>query len=439
MGAKTNALSKITAFFGYHGQTSMKTELVAGVTTFLTMSYILAVNPSILSQAGMSKESVFTATALSAALATLVMAALAKLPVALAPAMGLNAFFTYTVVLGMGVSWQTALTAVFIEGLIFILITLTNVREAIVNSIPVNLRFAISAGIGLFIAFIALKNAGIVVADEATFVKLGKFTPTALLGVISILLSGVLMKFHVKGGLFYSIIACTIIGIPMGVTTLPEHFTLVSMPHSMAPTFWKFDFSNVFSTDMLVVIFTFMFVDLFDTVGTLIGVTAKGGLMDKDGNIPHLKQALLADALGTTFGAIFGTSTVSSYVESASGIGEGGRTGLTSLTVSVLFVLALFFAPLFLIIPGAATTGALTVVGVMMLSNLNKIDMDDFSVALPAFMTMIMMVLTYSISDGIVFGVLTYVFMKIFTGKFKEISITMYILATLFILKLALS
>ena len=427
---------KLAKLVGYNGQTSIRTELVAGLTTFLTMSYILAVNPDILSQAGMSKEAVFTATALASAIATFLMATLAKLPIALAPAMGVNAFFAFTLVQGMGLSWQTALAAVFIEGIVFILITLFNIREAIVNSIPLSLRYAISAGIGMFISFIGLKNAGIIVPNEATFVMLGKFTPVALLAVGSIMLSGILMKFKVKGALFYSIMACTLIGIPMGVTQVPENFTLVSMPHSIEPTFMKFDFSQIFSIDMLIIVFVLIFMDLFDTIGTLIGVTAKGGLMDKDGNVPNTKQALLADAIGTTVGAVCGTSTVGAFVESASGISEGGRTGLTSLTVSILFILSLFFAPLFLLIPSAATTGALFIVGVLMIGNIPKINLDDISEALPAFVTMLMMVLTYSIADGIILGMLSYVVIRVFTGHYKEISITMYILSILFVIKL---
>ncbi|KAA6343957.1 NCS2 family permease [termite gut metagenome] len=427
---------KLLKLVGYNGQTSIRTEIIAGITTFLTMSYILAVNPSILSATGMSKEAVFTATALSSAVATFLMAVLAKLPIALAPAMGVNAFFAFTLVLGMGLSWQTALAAVFIEGIIFVLITVFNIREAIVKSIPMSLRYAISAGIGMFIAFIGLKNAGIVISSESTLVMLGKFTPMSMVAIAGILISGILMKLHVKGALFYGIIICTAVGIPLGVTQIPENFSLVSMPHSLEPTFWKLDFSQMWSLDMLIIVFVLVFMDLFDTIGTLIGVTTKAGLMDKNGNVPHMKEAMLSDAIGTVFGAICGTSTVGSYVESASGVSEGGRTGLTSLTVAVLLLLALFFAPLFLLIPGAATTGALFIVGVLMISNIPNIDLNDMSEALPAFTTIIMMVLTYSIADGIVLGMLSYVVIKVFTGKHKQVSLTMYILAVLFILKL---
>lgn len=429
---------KFLKLVGCDEQTNIRTEIIAGITTFLTMSYILAVNPDILSTTGMSKEAVFTATALASAAATFLMATMAKLPIALAPAMGVNAFFAFTLVAGMGLSWQTALAAVFIEGIIFILITLFNIREAIVNSIPMSLRHAISAGIGMFIAFIGLKNAGIIISNEATLVMLGKFTPMSILAVIGILVSGILMKLRVKGALFYGIILCTAIGIPIGVTTMPDSFSPVSMPHSIEPTFWKFDFSQIFNLDMLIIVFVLIFMDLFDTIGTLIGVTTKAGLTDKNGNVPRIKQALMADAIGTTFGAICGTSTVGSYVESASGVSEGGRTGLTSLTVAVLFLLSLFFAPLFLLIPSAATTGALFVVGVLMISNIPNIDLEDMSEALPAFTTIIMMVLTYSIADGIILGMLSYVIIKIFTGQYKKVSLTMYILSVLFVIKLVI-
>lgn len=429
---------KLGKLVGYTGQTSVRTELVAGLTTFLTMSYILAVNPDILSQAGMSKEAVFTATALSAAVGTFLMAVLAKLPIALAPAMGVNAFFAFTLVQGMGLPWQAALAAVFIEGIIFILITLFNVREAIVKTIPLSLRYAISAGIGMFISFIGLKNAGIIVPNQTTYVMLGEFNPISILAIVSIMLSGILMKLKVKGALFYSILLCTLIGIPLGVTQIPDNFVPVSMPHSLEPTFMQFDFAHLLSIDMAIVVFVLIFMDLFDTLGTLIGVTAKGGLMDKDGNIPNMKQALMADAVATTAGAMFGTSTVGAFVESAAGISEGGRTGLTAITVAILFIASLFFAPFFLLIPSAATTGALFIVGVLMIGNVHKIDLEDIADALPAFVTMLMMVLTYSIADGIILGMLSYVVIRVFTGRYKEISVTMYILAILFVLKLAL-
>lgn len=408
---------------------------IAGITTFLTMSYILAVNPSILATTGMDKGAVFTATALASALATLLLAFMAKLPFAQAPSMALNAFFAFTLVQGMGYSWQTAMTAMFVEGVIFILITFLNVREVILNSIPMNLRFAISAGIGMFIAFVGLKNAGIIVPNPATFVMFGPFTPVSVLAMVGILLSGILVLRKVKGALFYSILICTLIGIPLGVTEIPDGFLPVSVPHSMAPTFCRFDFNEFFTLDMAIVIFTLLFMNIFDTVGTLVGLASKTGIMEEDGQIPHVKEAMMSDAIGTTIGSMMGSSTITTYVESASGIAEGGRSGFTSLVTGVLFLLALFFAPLFLLIPGAATTGALVLVGVFMMDSITKVDMDDISEALPAFITMIMMVLTYSIADGMVVGLLCYVLVKSGCGKHREVSPTMYVLAGLFILK----
>ena len=403
---------------GFDPQTmALRTEIIAGITTFLTMSYILAVNPSILATTGMDKGAVFTATALASALATLLLAFMAKLPFAQAPSMALNAFFAFTLVQGMGYSWQTAMTAMFVEGVIFILITFLNVREVILNSIPMNLRFAISAGIGMFIAFVGLKNAGIIVPNPATFVMFGPFTPVSILAMVGILLSGILVLRKVKGALFYSILICTLIGIPLGVTEIPDGFLPVSIPHSMAPTFCQFDFNEFFTLDMAIVIFTLLFMNIFDTVGTLVGLASKTGIMEEDGQIPHVKEAMMSDA------------------ESASGIAEGGRSGFTSLVTGVLFLLALFFAPLFLLIPSAATTGALVLVGVFMMDSITKVDMDDISEALPAFITMIMMVLTYSIADGMVLGLLCYVLVKLGCGKHKEVSPTMYVLAALFILK----
>ena len=412
-----------------------RTEIIAGITTFLTMSYILAVNPSILATTGMDKGALFTATALASAIATLLLAFMAKLPFAQAPSMGLNAFFAFTLVQGMGYSWQVAMTAMFIEGIIFILITFLNVRELILNSIPMNLRYAVSAGIGMFIAFIGLKNAGIIVANPATFVMFGPFTPTSILAIIGILLSAVLVIKKVKGALFYSILLCTVIGIPMGVTEISENFLPISMPHSMEPTFCKFDFSEHFTLDMAIVIFTLLFMNIFDTVGTLVGLASKTGIMKEDGQIPRVKQAMMSDAIGTTIGSMMGSSTVTTYVESASGIAEGGRSGMTSLVTGSLFILALFFAPLFLLIPSAATTGSLVLVGVFMMDSISKIEMEDVSEALPAFVTILMMVLTYSIADGMVLGLLCFVLVKLLCGKRKEISLTMYMLAIVFILK----
>ena len=403
----------------------------------MTMAYILAVNPDILSETGMDKGAVFTATALASIVATLIMAFVAKLPFALAPGMGLNAFFAFTVVLGMGYSWQFALTAVFIEGIIFLLLTAFNIREIIVNSIPLNMKHSVSAGIGLFIAFIGLHNAGIVTSNPATLVSLGDITSApAITALIGLILTGVLLALKVKGALLIGIVASTLIGIPLGVTHLPEGIKLVSLPPSIDSIFFQFDFANVFTVDMVVVLFTFLFVDMFDTVGTLVGVSSKAGMLDEKGNVPRAKQALFADAVGTTVGAMLGTSTVTTYVESASGVSEGGRTGLTSLTVAGMFLLALFFAPLFIMIPGAATAPALIMVGLFMLSPIQKIDLNDFTEAIPAFLTIIIMPLTYSIAEGIVFGMLSYVFLKMLTGKFRDLSITMYIIALLFIAKI---
>ncbi len=419
-------------------KTTVKTEVLAGITTFMTMAYILAVNPDILSAAGMDKGAVFTATALSALVGTLVMALYAKLPFALAPGMGLNAFFAFTIVLGMGHSWQFALTAVFIEGLIFILLTVFNIREMIVNSIPINIKHAISVGIGLFIAFIGLKNAGIIVSNPATLVSLGDITNIAenggaLVAIITLVITGALLAMRVKGALLYGILIGAAIGFPFGISHLPGSFDLT--PPSLSPIFMKFEWTNILTMDMLLVVFTFLFVDMFDTVGTLIGVSSKANMLDKEGRVPRVKQALMADAVGTTVGAILGTSTVTTYVESAAGVSEGGRTGLTALTTAGLFLLALFFSPLFLMIPGAATAPALILVGAMMMTPVKNINFDDFTESIPVFLTIIMMPLTYSIAEGILFGILSYVILKTLTGKFKDVSIVMIVLAVLFILK----
>ena len=421
-----------------HNKTTVKTEVLAGLTTFMTMAYILAVNPDILSATGMDKGAVFTATALSAFVATLVMALYAKLPFALAPGMGLNAFFAFTVVLGMGHSWQFALTAVFIEGLIFIALTAFNIREMIVNSIPMNMKHAISVGIGLFIAFIGLKNAGIIVSSPATFVTLGDVTNIAENGgaavaLVTLLLTGVLLALKVKGALLFGILIGAVLGLPLGITTLPSSFDLT--PPSLSPIFLQFEWAQILTLDMLIVVFTFLFVDMFDTVGTLIGVSSKANMLDKEGRVPRVKQALMADAVGTTVGAMLGTSTVTTYVESAAGVSEGGRTGLTSLTVAGLMLLALFLSPIFLMIPGAATAPALILVGAMMMTPVKNINFDDFTESIPAFLTIIMMPLTYSISEGILFGVLSYVLLKLLTGKFKDITIVTIVLAVLFLFK----
>lgn len=417
---------------------SMKVELLAGLTTFMTMAYILAVNPSILSAAGMDQSAVFTATALSSLIATLVMAVVAKLPFALAPGMGLNAFFAFGVVLGMGYSWQLALTAVFIEGILFMILTLLNIRESIVNAIPMPLKHAISAGIGLFIAFIGLQNAGLVVNNDAVLVGLGNLqSPAVLLTLGGVVLTAVLLTLKVRGALLIGIFAVTILGIPFGVTQLPEGGNVVSLPPSLMPILFKFDFNGILSFDFLIVLFTFLFVDMFDTIGTLVGVSDKAGMLKEDGSIPNVRGAFMADAIGTTAGAALGTSTVTAYVESASGVAEGGRTGMTALTVAGLFLLSLFFAPLFIMVPAAATAPALLLVGFFMISPVLKINFDTIADAFPAFVTMIVMPLTYSISHGIFFGLLAYVLIQILTGNFKKLSPLMIILSILFALKLA--
>ena len=410
-------------------------EVIAGITTFLTMAYILAVNPSILSDAGMDKGAVFTATVISSVLATLIMAMYAKLPFALAPGMGLNAFFAYTVVLTMGYSWQFALTAVFIEGIIFILLTLTGLRQKIVDSMPLVLRRAISPGIGFFIAFIGLKNAGIVSASPATFVTMGNLhDPAVLLAAFGILLSAVLLIKKVTGALLIGILVTTVIGIPLGVT----HFTSVlDVPPSIAPIVMKFEWHNVLSFDMAICVLTFLFIDMFDTIGTLLGVSHRAGMVDEKGNIPHLTEAFMADAIGTAAGAMLGTSTVTTYVESASGVNAGGRSGLTSFTTAICFVLALFLAPLFLAIPAQATAPALVLVGVMMMTDVSKLHLGDFADAVPAFVCIALMPLTYSISDGILMGLITYVLLRIFAGRYRELKLGMIVLAVLFVLKYA--
>ena len=444
--------------------TTVKTEVLAGITTFMTMAYILAVNPSILAETGMDQGAVFTATALASLLGTVCMALFANYPFALAPGMGLNAYFAYTVVLGMGYSWQTALTAVFVEGLIFIVLSVTNVREAIFNAIPRNLKAAVSVGIGLFIAFIGLQNAKIVIGGP-TLVQIfsvdkynlvngvkGTFNDvgiTVLLAIIGVIITAILVVKNVKGNILWGILATWIMGIACQFaglyvpnpeigffSLLPDFSNGISIP-SLAPIFFKFDFKNVFTLNFVVIIFAFLFVDLFDTIGTLIGVSAKAGMLDKDGKLPRIKGALMADAVATTAGAVLGTSTTTTFVESASGVSEGGRTGLTSLTTAVLFGLSLFLAPIFLAIPSFATAPALIVVGFYMLTNVVNIDFNDYSEAIPCFICIAAMPFFYSISEGISMGVLSYVAINLFTGKFKEkkISVLMYVLAVLFILK----
>lgn len=420
-----------------HG-TNVKTEVLAGFTTFMTMAYILAVNPDILSKAGMDPAKVFTATALASMIATLVMAFYANLPFVLAPGMGLNAFFTFFVVLGpMEKSFSFALTAVFLEGIIFIILSFVNVREAVVNSIPLTIKKAISVGIGLFIAFIGLSNAGIIVQGD-TPLTLGKITSGApLLAIIGILIAGILLCYKVKGALFIAILATTLIGIPMGVTQTIPLGEMIKMPAAPYNLFEMMpSMKEIFSLDMLFVLLIFLFVDMFDTVGTLVGVATKADMLTEDGKVPNAKQALFADAVGTTVGAILGTSTVTTYVESASGVAEGGRTGLTALSSALFFGLALIFSPLFILIPSAATAPALFMVGLFMMSPIKSIDFEDFTEAIPAFVTLIMMPLAYSISEGIVFGVLSYVVLKAATGRFKEVHPLTWVIALLFLAKI---
>ena len=441
--------------------TDVKTEVMAGITTFMTMAYILAVNPNILSASGMDRGAVFTATALSSFIATCLMALLSNYPFVLAPGMGLNAYFTYTVVLGMGYTWQQALSAVFAEGIIFIVLSLTNVREAIFNSIPMNLKHAVSVGIGLFIAFIGLQNAKIVVGNDSTLVSIFSFKSsvaegtfssqgiTVLLALIGVLVTAILLAKNVKGGILWGILITWVLGILCQLThlyipnadlgyysLLPDFSNGISVP-SMMPTFMKMDFSIVFSLDFVVIMFAFLFVDMFDTLGTLIGVASKADMLDKDGKLPRIKGALLSDAVGTTVGAMCGTSTVTTFVESASGVAEGGRTGLTSLVAAVLFGLSLLLSPIFLAIPSFATAPALIVVGYLMLTSVTKIDFNDMTEAIPCFIAIIAMPFMYSISEGISMGVISYVVINVITGKAKEkkISLLMYILAVLFVLK----
>lgn len=440
----TNFLEK--TFKLSENNTTIRREFVAGIITFLTMSYILVVNPNILGVTGMDSGALFTTTALATVIATLLMAFLAKLPIAQAPGMGLNSFFAYTVVLGMGYSWQFALTAVFIEGIIFILLTFFNVRELIVKSIPKVIKDAIPVGIGLFITLIGLKNAGIITSSEPTLVTIGDFANhnvwIALLGLV---VTAVLYVRNVNGAILIGIVVATLFGLVLGDVALPDT-SIISLPPSIEPIFGKAiepmlsvdGWKSIFSLQMLIIVFTFLFVNLFDTVGTLIGVVSKAGFADENGNFPQMKRALFADALGTTFGALLGTSTITSYVESASGVASGGRTGLTAVSTAIMFLLALFFAPLFLMVPAAATAPALIIVGLFMVSSVSKINFNDMSEGLPAFITMVFMPFTYSIAEGIVFGMLSFTFIKVFSGKTKDVSVTVYVIAILFLLKIIL-
>ena len=420
--------------FGFNpAKTTVKTEIIAGITTFLTMSYILAVNPTMFSELSMPGGAVFTSTALAGIIGCVAMAFIGKLPFGLAPGMGLNAFFVYSVCMGMGYSWQFALTAVLIEGLIFIILTITNVREAIVHAIPASLRNAIGAGIGLFIAFIGLQSSGFVINSDATLVTLGDVTKgSALLAFIGLIITGFLYIKKVPGAILLGILVTMVIGIPLGVT---EFRGVLSHPESVKPIFCQFQFDQIFTMDMLAIVFTFLFIDMFDTVGTLVGVCTKANMVDEKGNINRLKQAFMADALATTAGACLGTSTTTTYVESAAGVAQGGRSGLTALVIAGCFAVALFFSPLFLSIPSAATAPALILVGLMMMESITKLKFDDYSESIPAFVCIITMPLTYSISNGILLGMITYVLLNVMCGNFKKITPVMYILTVLFILK----
>lgn len=427
-----STLKKLFGFDPLH--TSLRTELLAGITTFLTMAYIPAVNPAILSTTGMDKGALFTATILASVLATLLMAVYAKLPFVLAPGMGLTAFFAYTVCLTMGYSWQFALTAVLIEGLLFILLTITNLREKIVDAIPGALKQALCVGIGLFIAFIGLQNAHIIVKSDSTLVGMGDITSgTALLSVIGLVIMSVLMIKKVKGALMLGILATTLIGIPLGITKLDGVF---SAPPSIEPIFCQYEWDKIFTKDMAIVVFTFLFVDMFDTIGTVVGVATRTGMVDKNGRIKNLKQAFLADAIGTTAGSMLGTSTVTTTVESTAGIGEGGRSGLTSFVVAVCFTLSLFLAPFFLAVPSAATAPVLMLIGLMMMSSVADINFADYSESIPAFVCILFIPLAYSISDGIMLGMISYVLINLLTGKYRKLTIGMYILAAILALKL---
>ena len=409
----------IQKLFGFDPATmTLRKEIIGGITTFLTMAYILAVNPNILSATGMDAGAVFTTSCVSAAVATLVMALYAKLPFALALGMGLNAFFAYTVVLTMGYSWQFALTAVLLEGIIFILLTITGLRQKIVNAIPLVMHRAISSAIGLFIAFVGLKGAGIVVVSESSFLKLGDMhDPAVLLSIFGIVLTAVLLVRGVFGALFFGILITTAVGIPFGITNFSGIF---STPPSVEPIFWQFEWHNILTVDMVVVVLTFLFIDMFDTIGTLIGVSNRAGMVDDDGNVKNMNQAFMADAIGTTVGAMLGTSTVTTYVESASGVNVGGRSGLTSFTTALCFVVALFFAPLFLAIPGQATAATLILVGVMMMHDVRKVDFSDYVTGIPCFICIVMMPMAYSISDGILMGVISYVLIHLLSGTLKD-------------------
>lgn len=427
-------MSLLKKLFGFDSRTmSLQKEVTGGVTTFLTMSYILAVNPEMLSETGMDADALFTTTVLASVVATLLMALYAKMPFALAPAIGVNAFFVYTIVMTMGYSWQFGLTAVFIEGIIFILLTLTGMRDKIVEAMPHELRKAISPGIGLFVAFIGLHNAGIIVGSPSTMVTLGNLhSPSVLLAVLGILLTVILLVRNVPGALLIGILATTLAGIPLGMTHIDR---LLSVPPGIEPIFMKMQWDSIMSIDMAVCVSTLLFMDMFDTMGTLIGVGHRAGFVNEKGEMPGMNKAFMADSIGTTAGAMLGTTTVSTYVESAAGVNAGGRSGLTAFVTAVCFILALFFAPLFVAIPAEATAPAMFIVGMMMMSDVVKLDFQNYTVAVPCFVCIVFMPFAYSISDGILLSLITWVAISIFSGRAKSLKPATVILALLFILK----
>ena len=420
--------------FGFDPQTmTLKKEIIGGITTFFTMAYILAVNPAILSETGMDSGALFTSTALAAIIATLIMSLYAKLPFVLAPGMGLNAFFAYTIVLLMGYTWQFALTAVFLEGLLFILFTVTGLRQKLVDTVPSVMHHAISAGIGLFLAFLGLKSGGVIVDNPATLITLGDLTdPGVLLTVIGFIVTSLLLVKNVSGAFLIGILLTALIGIALGVTTFKG---IVSLPPSIAPIFLQFQWSDILSVDMFVCVITLLFTDMFDTIGTVIGVSQRAGMVDEKGNVKNMNKAFMSDAIGTTLGAVVGSSTVTTFVESASGITAGGRSGLTSFTAVLCFALALFFSPLFIMIPPQATASVLVLVGLMMTAGISRIDFTNYRMAVPCFVCMIMMPFTNSIANGILLGFLTYVTIAIGCGKWKDLGIMSYIIALLSLVK----
>ena len=435
-------MEKLESYFKLkENKTDVRTEVIAGITTFMTMAYILVVNPLILSDAGMDFGRVFAATAIASAIASILMGVFANLPFALSAGMGLNALFSYTVCIGMGYSWQWALSAILVEGVVFIILTLTNVREAIIVSVPANIKKAIGAGVGMFIAYIGLKNANIIVSDESNITALNPewYKGAAGVAVVGVIITGVLLARRVRGALLIGMLITTLIGIPSGITTYAGGSFVPPSPY-----FFEFAFSEITASgkslfDFVIIVFTFLYFDMFDTVGTLIACAGKSGIIRTDGSIPNAKQALLADAIGTTAGSMLGTSTVTTFVESSAGVAEGGRTGLTAVVVGLMFVLSLFFEPLFGSVPSAATAPALIIVGVMMVTPVKTINFDDYTESIPAFLTMIIMVAASSISDGIMFGILSYVIIKSLSGKVKDIDTLTWVVAALFMIKVVIS